>query len=160
MAVHVLLEFDNDEDAKAYAIALQTYRSKYRLRGIWKKATLFCDNSDGHRGKKTESGYTRGKKYGWWVCGTCGKPSKAWAGGHRWFGALGTNLLPLALLSEEDAAEEYRPVGWRSGQQWSFLLPENVCDWDWKANVVGTPRVQWCYDHNRPLSICQEETST
>jgi hypothetical protein len=35
---------------------------------------MFCEG--GHRGKgKFTYSYTRGKKYGWWVCTTCYKPS-------------------------------------------------------------------------------------
>lgn len=47
--------------------------------GVFKKPSIFCDNSDGHRGGKTDSGWSRGKKYGWWVCGRCKKPTQAWA---------------------------------------------------------------------------------
>jgi hypothetical protein len=47
--------------------------------GLFRAPTKFCDPSDGHRGKKTEAGWTRGKKYGWWVCGKCKKPTSQWA---------------------------------------------------------------------------------
>lgn len=47
--------------------------------GMFAVPTKYCDPSDGHRGKKTEAGWTRGKKYGWWVCGACKKPTRAWA---------------------------------------------------------------------------------
>jgi hypothetical protein len=53
--------------------------------GSFAVPTKFCDPTDGHRGKKTEAGWTRGKKYGWWVCGACKKPTEAW----------GTNLNSL-----------------------------------------------------------------
>jgi hypothetical protein len=46
--------------------------------GLFKTPTNFCNPSDGHRGKKTDAGWTRGKKYGWWVCGACKKPTEAW----------------------------------------------------------------------------------
>jgi hypothetical protein len=46
--------------------------------GVFKAPTQFCDPSDGHRGKKTQSGFTRGKKYGWWVCAKCKKPTRQW----------------------------------------------------------------------------------
>jgi hypothetical protein len=48
------------------------------LVGVFKAPTSYCDPSDGHRGKKTDAGWTRGKKYGWWVCAACKKPSRAW----------------------------------------------------------------------------------
>jgi hypothetical protein len=47
--------------------------------GLFKSPTKWCDPSDGHRGKKTDAGWTRGLKYGWWVCGKCKKPSWAWS---------------------------------------------------------------------------------
>lgn len=48
--------------------------------GMFAVPTKFCDDEpSGHRGRKTEAGWTRGKKYGWWVCGACKKPTKAWA---------------------------------------------------------------------------------
>jgi hypothetical protein len=50
-----------------------------KLVGVFQAPTKYCDPSDGHRGKKTDAGWTRGKKYGWWVCAACKKPSKAWA---------------------------------------------------------------------------------
>lgn len=50
----------------------------FRVIGLFKKPTKFCDPSDGHRGKKTQSGWTRGTKYGWWVCAKCKKPSEGW----------------------------------------------------------------------------------
>ena len=53
--------------------------SKTELTGVFKGPTTFCNNSDGHRGKKTEAGWTRGKKYGWWVCGKCKKPTERWS---------------------------------------------------------------------------------
>lgn len=46
---------------------------------VFKAPTKFCNPSDGHRGKKTEAGWTRGMKYGWWVCGKCKKPTTQWA---------------------------------------------------------------------------------
>jgi hypothetical protein len=53
-------------------------QSGIRTIGLFRVPTKFCDPSDGHRGRKTEAGWTRGKKYGWWVCGSCKKPSKMW----------------------------------------------------------------------------------
>lgn len=49
-----------------------------RIVGQFQGPTNFCDPSDGHRGRKTDAGWTRGKKYGWWVCGSCKKPTRAW----------------------------------------------------------------------------------
>jgi hypothetical protein len=135
MAKYVLLSFDNDGDADNFVDQFQQGRvmipvphrkleGQYSVvsngslegqadidgkhhhnfvRGVYKKPTIFHDSSC-KAGKNT--GFTRGKKYGWMVCAACGKPTQGWAKGDGWFSALGTNLLPL---SQE--APEYRGIG-------------------------------------------------
>jgi hypothetical protein len=80
---YVVVEVADDLDYNALvvddeAVPLNSPRD-VKVIGVFKVPTLYCDNSDGHRGKKTEAGWTRGRKYGWWVCGACKKPTKAWA---------------------------------------------------------------------------------
>jgi len=128
MAVYVLLAFDDDD--QAHTLVEDMLRTPYAdiltpsqennvhatVRGVWKKPTLFCDPSDGHlksKGKFSHS-FSRGKKYGWWVCAQCGKPREAWARGNAWYTALGTNLL------SKEIAPEYRPPGWESPAEWRF----------------------------------------
>lgn len=132
MAVQVLLSFANDEQAKTFVqdvlnnpdvpilSPVQENEVQVELCGVWKEPTLFCDPLDGHRGKKTEGGYTRGRKYGWWVCGKCGKPSKFAQGSTKWELALGTNLLPAAICK---GMFKLRLRNWESPVQWNFLLP-------------------------------------
>lgn len=125
MAVYVLLSFKDDEQAKTFvANTLQTdevflyAQEEYvpaEVLGVFKKPTAFCDQTNGHRKKLT--GWTRGRNYGWWICASCGKPSKEWAKGGQW-SALGTNLLPDALVDEPI----HRIKGWDSPQEWKFLL--------------------------------------
>lgn len=114
MAKYVLLSFDNDAEADAFTeyvvdaqyihISGDTAIVKADVRAVYKKPTLYCDNSDKHRGKL--AGWTRGRKYGWWVCAVCGKPTRAWADGEHWFAAIGKNLLP-----KTEVAPEYRGDG-------------------------------------------------
>jgi hypothetical protein len=108
VTVRVVLEFENEALAKQfvkaaleddiYASLGEWLEDATRLRtfviGVFKKPTKYCDPGDGHRGKKTSGGWTRGKKYGWWVCGICGKPTERWANGSLWPYSLGFNLLP------------------------------------------------------------------
>jgi hypothetical protein len=83
----VVLQIDDDTVAEKFAEDITTATSGESLSvplgstivGSFKQPTNFCDPSDGHRGRKTEAGWTRGKKYGWWVCGKCKKPTEAWA---------------------------------------------------------------------------------
>jgi hypothetical protein len=70
----VVLEVADDFD---YAF-LNHEESGQKLVGVFQVPTKFCDPTDGHRGRKTQAGWTRGKKYGWWVCGSCKKPTEAW----------------------------------------------------------------------------------
>ena len=72
MARYVLLEFDKDEDAEAFSgLIIQdkdTPGVAMRVRGIFKKPTLFCECAD--KGDKS----VRGEKWGWWLHRKCGKP--------------------------------------------------------------------------------------
>jgi hypothetical protein len=117
MANYVLLQFDNEDEASAFMEAAREdnvfvsnkpgslARLPIDLRGLFKKPTKFCDcaNTGGNLKKR---GFTRGKKFGWWVCDRCHKPTKSWGRGDHWFLALGRNLLPIDAW-----APEYRGDG-------------------------------------------------
>lgn len=114
MAKYVLLQFDEDRQADDFVEQIQKNGSAIMddhgggvwsvsatVRAVFKKPTKFCDC----KGVKNR-GFTRGKKFGWWVCAQCGKPTPAWAAGAHWFMALGKNLLPV-----DNRAPEYRGDG-------------------------------------------------
>lgn len=149
MAVYVLLTFDKDDDAKLFVNQLieqrgvMDYTNAYcedyqmipaNLRGVWKKPTLFCTREKPGCSERSR-GYTRGKKYGWWVCVGCGKPSWRWAQGNAWFTALGTNLLPQSQI-----APEYRPPGGDPKVLWDFLPSELL-------NSIE-PHVEWTFKND------------
>lgn len=116
MAKYVLLAFDSDKDVDAFVEYVQTAKfvcalpgeygtytdlaifDDVTVRGVWKKPTQFCSCIGGKN-----RGWTRGKKFGWWVCSLCHKPAEAWARGDAWYTALGVNLLPVS-----PDAPEYR----------------------------------------------------
>lgn len=113
MAKYVLLAFDDDKEADKFIEQTQRAHGIYDdeggghmsyacdVRGVYRKPTKFCDcKTTKHRG------FTRGKKYGWWVCSQCGKPTVGWGRGDHWFLALGKNLLPV-----DNRAPEYRGDG-------------------------------------------------
>jgi hypothetical protein len=113
VARYVLLSFDDNDDAEVfianlhdvgYLMSVDTRTGVRKLaaavRGLWAKPTKYCECKGGGR-----SGFTRGKKYGWWVHVNCGKPTKGWVSGDHWAPALGTNLLPIS----EDAPEHRGP---------------------------------------------------
>lgn len=102
MAKYVLLAFDDDAYADAFVeFGVGDHDIAATVRGVWRKPTKFCE-CVGVRAKS----FTRGKKYGWWVCATCMKPTVAWAHGDAWYTALGTNLLPI-----QEGIDEYRGPG-------------------------------------------------
>ena len=129
MSVYVLLEFTDDEEAKEFVKAQMGERVQViypddsheaweitsQVCGVWKKPSKFCKCLK-------RKGWTRGKKYGWWVCVTCGLVSSIKKiSATEWELALGTNLLPkeLAPIPFDD-----RLRGWTSDMQWNFLLTE------------------------------------
>ena len=131
MPYYVLLSFDNDNDAKDFVKAqlkedhTDTEGSPVwavpqldtaQVRGVYKKPTKFCHCAT----KDKARGWTRGKKYGWWVCSTCGLPSEYWSRGDMWETAVGTNLIPVECL----AKPEWRNPTWKSDMMWTFLLED------------------------------------
>jgi hypothetical protein len=129
MARFVLLQFDDDQEAEDFAeMALKQHGVIYDSReyivcagakiwGIYQKPTKFCD-CDGS-GKKTMIGFTRGKKYGWWIHAKCMKPTAKWASGRQWFTVLGANLLPRSLRPYP----EEMPLSLESSGTLNGLLP-------------------------------------
>jgi hypothetical protein len=88
MAYMVLVSFENEEEALSFADVLLEDPSNvhdasdgafFRLcdpvvEGIYKKPTQFCQGCS--TGKKSGLGFTKGQKFGWWVCVQCKKPSR------------------------------------------------------------------------------------
>lgn len=113
MTVRVVLEFSDESYAKDYVADWLGRSSKVQVIAVFKKPTLYCDPADGHRNrKKTHQGWTRGKKYGWWVCSLCGKPTEKWATGDLWPFSLGFNLLPKSV-------SKWARPGWDTATQWT-----------------------------------------
>ena len=131
MAVYVLLEFADEDQAKTLVEDMFEYTDSDILTpcqennvhaevcGIWKKPIRFCQCIK-------RQGWTRGKKYSWWVCSNCGFPSSVKkASATEWELALGSNLLPAELSPERF---KYRLKGWESPMQWNFLLDSDKKD--------------------------------
>lgn len=121
MAVYVLLQFDQDDEAKDFVgVVLNAAEgSAWKAMSVWgvfKKPTKFCECTSG---RKTFRGSTRGLNYGWWICAQCKKPTRGWSSGKQWFTVLGTNLLPRSLRPYPD---EMNP-NLESPKVWSDLDP-------------------------------------
>jgi hypothetical protein len=117
MARYILLAFDSDAEADAFANAAtieggifylkpdthfaNVDTKKVTVRGVWQKATKFCEC-----GTAPGDSYIRGKTHGWWVHRKCMRPTAAWARGDHYFLSLGVNKLPVSR-----AAPEWRGTG-------------------------------------------------
>lgn len=81
MAKYVLVEFEDDEKADNFVYLLDMgflpTSGDGRVRGVYKKPTLFCECPEETRDKSGRS--LRGSKYGWWVKSCCGRPLKGGA---------------------------------------------------------------------------------
>ncbi|HVI78682.1 MAG TPA: hypothetical protein VM715_11085 [Candidatus Acidoferrum sp.] len=91
---YVVIEVDDDSVEGVIDHDLEDFN----VVGVFKAPTVYCDNTDGHRGKKTEAGWTRGKKYGWWVCGKCKKPTETWSKNLNAVLGAAKNLLPTGQV--------------------------------------------------------------
>jgi hypothetical protein len=72
VAKYVLIEFDDDSEADAFANVMigQAEGSSMRVRGVFKKPTIFCECAN------SPEKNVRGNKWGWWLCKLCSKPKK------------------------------------------------------------------------------------
>jgi hypothetical protein len=76
MAMFVLLSFPDDADAIDWVQRMKGDSESLVVEGIYKKPTLFCDLTDTIHGNRRVTGFTKGQKWGWWVCAVCKKPRK------------------------------------------------------------------------------------
>lgn len=96
--MYLLIEFDDDQDARDEVIYWQVDATIGSVVGIYRKPTQFCDCNVA---RKPPLGWSRGPKYHWWICTLCGRPSKQWA-----------NALPECLgrnLLEQSSPEPQTP---------------------------------------------------
>lgn len=89
MARYIVIEFERNETAEAFIKDWQEGKEAFpsnfsRIVGIFVKPGRTCNCWDKDRinygDKLKDVGISRGAKFGWWVCGRCGKPRKA---GHQ-----------------------------------------------------------------------------
>lgn len=111
MAKYVVLSFKDNDDADEYVQEL-TKSFEHSLAaevvGVFQQPTQFC-TCQGTKGRI--SAWTKGLKYGWWVCKRCKKPAEATAGPvhqMRMVVGQGTNLLEI----EGDKPAEVTDKGW------------------------------------------------
>ena len=65
----VLIEIDGDPRDHPELLRMAS--------GLYRVPTQFCEG--GHTTGRRVQGFFQGKKFGWWVCSSCGKPARtAW----------------------------------------------------------------------------------
>jgi hypothetical protein len=124
MARLVVLSFEDNETADSFAADIQaTPAYEAKVEGMFALPTQFCDGPHSGGGKLGNA-WTRGKKYGWWVCRTCHKPT-----GHnlpemfRRIVAQGVNLLKGP--EEQDPATPF-DEGWGAYREQSIPAPQRA----------------------------------
>jgi len=69
MAKYLLIQFDRNEDADAFAQSLMNAPdTTLHLMAVYQKPTQFCECEE------PDDKSVRGQKYGFWVCTKCKKP--------------------------------------------------------------------------------------
>lgn len=77
MARVIVLEFSDNEAAEAFCRAsLAESEPTYTLQAMVARPTTYCRGPHRVPGKlKSQMGWTRTIKFGWWVCSVCNKPA-------------------------------------------------------------------------------------
>lgn len=115
MAMTVVLVFDDDEQALTLIDDMLEAKKHGRhgiltplqendvhpvVKGLYKHPTMFCICQSG---RKTELGFTRGKKWGWWVCAQCSMPKALYWKNIFNANGFGNNLLDRYFEREDES---------------------------------------------------------
>lgn len=84
MARLVVLRFDDNEVADEFIkngkdfldSTYDNFWGNVHVKGLYAMPTQFCDSGGGCSTGKRIQFWTRGTKFGWWVCKVCRKPAK------------------------------------------------------------------------------------
>ena len=107
---YVVLKFDDNDDAEAFVqLALRDPIKEYEAMGLFAGPTQFCTCTGG-RGRIHS--WTRGQRFGWWVCKSCKKPSEATGGPLQQMRAVVSQSRNLLVADEEQAPATVMMEGW------------------------------------------------
>ena len=70
MAKYLLIRFEDDEDVNIDKRWFNNMSSQQEVIAVYKAPTVFCECYS-----VKNRGWTKGRKWGWWVCDQCGKPA-------------------------------------------------------------------------------------
>lgn len=140
MARYVVVSFDSNELADRF---VEQGVQHGVIEALIAKPTLFCPNTNAGgcaTGRRVKA-FTRGKKWGWWVCLVCKKPV-----------GLRPQKLMYQVISQArnllpDAPSEVNSVwdaGWGTfGRQPNYAVP-------WHSTDAGVPHVDQEDGHSSP----------
>ena len=95
MARYVVLYFEDNAEAESLVHRHDPLNPQEgELKALVPAPTKFCDGAACIlSGSKRGRGWTRGLKFGWWVCSICRKPSRRWGQSYAAVLGAGKNLL-------------------------------------------------------------------
>lgn len=107
MAYLVLLDFGDEEAALTFVDEQLESENGLDVKAIYKRPTMFHEPFETHGAKKTETAWTMGQKWGWWVCQWCKKPSRMyWESVIEKQSSFGKNLLWKLFTKDPVTKEE------------------------------------------------------
>lgn len=95
MAEYLLLKFENELD-RINAVTFGELPGHPEIIAVYRAPTVFCDCVS-----VKNRGWTKGQKWGWWVCDICGKPSKLAHNNTIQENTFGFNLLSHIEVQKE-----------------------------------------------------------
>lgn len=150
MARYVVMSFKDNEEAERFVAAVARgavflgtpdgegddhygpLSEGALARAMYMQPTQFCSCGTPAKG---DAGFTRGTKYGLWVHSACGKPTKLWAQGDRWYTSLGKNLLPIDAQRPEWRGEGVYMHRWDPAtSRWVHVITGEV----WNGEAAAT----------------------
>ena len=128
---YLLIEFDDEDSALKLKERIDAAQGKrFRVIGLFAKPTSYCQCGIAGQTetKATKSRLRRGKKFGWWVCTVCKRPTSAISG-------LVNLLKPRDIINPPTWEG---PDIYKNQTQWTHYIPTI------SGNALGEPgRIFW-----------------
>lgn len=96
MAEYMLLKFKNELD-RCNAMLQSELPGHPEVIAVYRAPTTFCPGGSGHK-----EAWTKGRRWGWWVCDLCGSVSKLAHQNAIRSEAFGFNLLDHTIERQKD----------------------------------------------------------
>ena len=103
MAMLVMVSFEDDEAALSFVENVQdnSLLQGAEVKALYRMPTMFHEPFETHSGGRVQgNSFTKGQKYGWWVCSVCKKPSRLYWDSIFGESSFGKNLLSSFFTQE------------------------------------------------------------